>query len=915
MPPAQNQTHTSTSDGDRQKKRSTLNAAESSLSQLEAYFRTNLKNGLAPKDAAKRLAERDDDSLFQNQHPGISACIKPVLREPVMWLFLAVSLVALFFNRVGIGLLCLIMMVGYSVLCVILKYKALRIVTDMQAEEVPLSRVIRNRRLFRIRGDRLVPGDILLLRRGDLIPADGRLITTRRFCVMESTLNGDKRKRETLLLEKDANATDQAASYRHSPPHMVYAGGVVHRGYAKALVVAVSSKTHLGGLISKMPSPHPAASPAFLEDLRKILSKINLILAVSVIPLTALGILAKGNRYGFLDIFLSALLPAILSLTEHTLLLAGHHYTAAMLTSTEDPDRDSAVDIRVPETLETLEKMDHLILMGSAALHDGVPHPRYVATCGRAYPLDHPPVDEAAILFSEKMYLLSVGQADRLKKGLYGYLPTLEELSRRLCEWTSVDTEALLLRLNRAEAKGDAVEVLCNQCPPMTLYLVEDPRFAGECDASRSEEGLIPMKTAFPDFWQGFVEQAYEKGFRLQFLISESEVGRILEGAVILSVEGSRKTAGCIKDLEARGVRVLSFLRDHLREDVKILKDTSLRQNTAFVDLARHPDADFSELLDSDVRNFVNCTTEQVLDYMEAVRQKGGCVGVFSVESADRPILEAADIAFACLPIPLKDTLADDIPRVSGAAASLPDGQPDSDTSDDLSRRHAHVLLRRCGAHGGGVCGIRRALLASGQMALGLTMSFRFVLLSSILRILMLALPLMTGVACLQAPILLLSGFVMDALAVMCYTRCDLPEKNPSGSREGCMNPKVYVMRRKAEMILTAASCVVPYTISLVTRLTEGSARGDMAYFCALSLLWTQLTVYFAGYIPKRHYRGFWIGILMVCVCVATLAVALGSGLHILWCLLLPLAQSAVWLVGYMILRAVDTRRNHHVKK
>lgn len=903
MPPVQeNQAHKAKSRG-----RVRPDAARSSLTELTAHLDTDLKNGLSPKKAQERLESREDHSLFEPPTPKLWPCVKSALAEPVMWLILAVCVVAMFFNRVEIGLFSAVLLLLHGGLCVYLKYRSLRLHQKLQAYDIPLARVIRNGRLMRVRGDRLVPGDVILLRRGDVIPADARLITSQGLTVQEMSLNGDEKARESLLLSKDAKAIPEAFPRRHSPEHMVYAGGVVKKGQGRALVIAVASKTHLGGLVERVPESHPYYMPPYLEKLKKCLSTVNLILAVAVIPLTAIGILTKGGRYEFLDIFMSTLALSVLTLTEHTVMLGMYSYASVTAMADEDADRESTADIRTPQTLEKLCHMDHLILLGTAALHDGEWHPVYASTGGDSHAFDHGEAPPSVVALAEKLYLLSVGQTDRLKSGAYRDFPSLETAARYICEHVSPDTDSLLMRLERLDADGDAVKVKLRQQDSMTLYLTDDPDVISYCDIACSDAGDVPMEGEVSDNWRDAIKKALSQGMRVQILISEREDGRCAEGFVAFRVGLCRKTRGCIKGMEDVGIRVTSFLRDHIREDKKALSEAGLTDMAPSCDLSRLSGApDYEKLISNGVRSFVNATTREVLDYIEEIHRSGGCVGVLSVERVDLPILESADIAFTCTPLRLKQALSEDQPFMSGAQGAVADGTPDSATASDLCRRCAHVVVRRCGAYGGGVCGVRRARLAAGQLMRGLRLSLRFVLLSQVLRILLLILPLVSGTACLSAPVLLLSGLLVDALAMLCLSKCDMTESG-SAPMEAPPAEALGAPHRlfKAEWIMTAASAAIPFAIALVTRLLRGSLYGDMAYFCALSLLATQIMIFVTGHMPKRKRVGFFVLVLMICAYAGLLAVSLASGLHILWSLLLPLIQPMLWLIGYVILRKI----------
>lgn len=909
MPPIKDRpSHT---DGSAPKAKPRLDPATDSLEKLAGHFKTDLLSGLSPKTAEERLNKRTDESIFETPFPGLGTCIKPVLSEPVMWLLLAVCVVALFFNRTAIGLFSILLLAAHGCVCVVLNYQALRHEGHMQAYDVPVTRVIRNRRLLRVRGDRLVPGDVILLRRGDVISCDIRLISARHMVVAETTLHGDENARETIILDKNADVIPDVLPHYHSPENMVYAGAVVKKGQGRALVVSVASRTHLGGLVGHVNPSHPHELPPYVAALKKTLSAVNLALCVAVIPVTALGILTLRGRYEFLDVFMSALALSVLTLTEHTLSLFVSLYTQSSKDASEDKDADNSADIRSPVVNEALDHVDHLILMGSVALHDGINHPVQICTSGEMYRVGEAEADMSAKLFAEKLHLFAMGQAARTRGGAPAVIPHLDNVSNQICDWAEPDTEAILLRLERMEAEGNGVTVEIKGYPKTTLYLTDDPRVLSDCHVCRFDDTKAPMDQDNLNGWETAVNICCENGYRMAYLLSEANGEVCLEGFIAMAVEFCRKTKGCIKGLESEGILVTAFLRSHTPEDELTLADAGLLDSAAAVNMDMVGEAlNFSELVSAGTRAFVNCRTDDVLAYIQSVHAKGSSVGVVSTERVDLPLLDAADIAFTCSPSEWRALLLDGQPLVGGTAATRPDGDPDGQTSSDLCRRRADVVIRRCGAHGGGVCGIRRALLAAGQASRGIIMSLRFLLLSQVLRVLMLVLPLLTGAACLSAPTLLVSGFVVDLLAVICYMRCDIYD-DPAQKHTALPHPSIKGFWKyfKAELILGASLCAIPVILTLLTRILKGSAFGDLAFYLALSLLATQIAVFATGHKPKRRRRGFFVLVLMACIYVGFLSVALASGLQVMYCLVLPLAQPFLWLVGSAIINKVKKSR------
>lgn len=139
--------------------------------------------------------------------------------------------------------------------------------------------------------DELVPGDVIRLSAGDMVPADARIITARDLFVIESALTG-----ESEAVEKTAAAVegaDGSALPLSACKNIVSTGTSVQNGAAMALVVATGSDTYLGG-IAKMLNGRGEKS-AFdrgVSSVSMLLVRLMLVMAPAVFAINAA---TKGN--------------------------------------------------------------------------------------------------------------------------------------------------------------------------------------------------------------------------------------------------------------------------------------------------------------------------------------------------------------------------------------------------------------------------------------------------------------------------------------------------------------------------------------------------------------------------------------------------------------------------------------------
>ena len=107
--------------------------------------------------------------------------------------------------------------------------EAIRAIRSMLKTRV---RALRDGLTFEIDAEALVCGDVVTLQAGDLVPADVRVVASRRFDVDQSILTGESlpTAKDTATLQREVDVADRT--------NMAYAGTVVTRAWAQGLVVA-----------------------------------------------------------------------------------------------------------------------------------------------------------------------------------------------------------------------------------------------------------------------------------------------------------------------------------------------------------------------------------------------------------------------------------------------------------------------------------------------------------------------------------------------------------------------------------------------------------------------------------------------------------------------------------------------------
>lgn len=180
----------------------------------------------------------------------------------------------------------------------------------------PRANVIRDGERITVDGERLVPGDIVLLESGDKVPADLRLITAHGLSVQEAILTG-----ESVPVDKQTQAVtgDTALGDRIC---MTYSGTLVTSGQGKGVVVATGTSTEIGR-ISGLLSEVEALTTPLVTQMGVFAKWLTIFILVIAVILLAFGYFVA--HYDFTEMFMAVVglsvaaipegLPAVLTIT------------------------------------------------------------------------------------------------------------------------------------------------------------------------------------------------------------------------------------------------------------------------------------------------------------------------------------------------------------------------------------------------------------------------------------------------------------------------------------------------------------------------------------------------------------------------------------------------------------------------
>ena len=247
-------------------------------------------DGLTPADAAARLESTGPNALEEHAPPSVWKALWEAVTEPFVILLAVAGLGAVALGEVRDGLLVLAGLVPIVGADVVTTYRSERALEELRDAVAMRAHVLRGGTRREVPADEVVPGDVLLLAAGDVVPADARVLPGGSLLVDRSVLTGES------VPEHTRSDPDAAASPLAQRRAMVYAGTSVVGGRGSAISVATGRDTELGSIAGSLTADPRRRSPLQRELDRLV--RILLAVAIGLIVITVgLGFL-RGQPAG-----------------------------------------------------------------------------------------------------------------------------------------------------------------------------------------------------------------------------------------------------------------------------------------------------------------------------------------------------------------------------------------------------------------------------------------------------------------------------------------------------------------------------------------------------------------------------------------------------------------------------------------
>ncbi len=578
--------------------KSTMKAQDAKGISIDELFKklSSSEKGLSSSEAKSRLEQYGPNELLEKK-------VNPYLKflgyfwGPIPWMIEVALVISAAIGRWEDFVIIFSLLVLNGVVGFWQEHKAENAIELLKQKLAPNARVLRDGKWIQLPAKELVPGDVVRVRLGDIVPADMKLMDSGYLMVDESALTG-----ESLPVEKHASDVG-------------YSGSIIRQGETTALVVSTGMNTYFGktaGLVEK--------AEVKRSHFRKAIVKIGDYLILLAVTLAVIIFLVALFRHESLletlqftlVLTVAAIpvaLPAVLSVTMAigAIALAKREAIVSRLVAIEEM---AGVDVLCADKTGTITKNE--IDVAETAPSEGFKE-KDVMLFGTlaSREEDKDPIDNAIINKARTFQLL-------------------DEVSSKykVVEFSPFDPVSKRTEATVEDANGGHFKV-AKGAPQVILSLLADN------DAISSKVGQL-------------VDTFAAKGYRaLGVAKTDTQENWQFVGLLGLQDPPREDSAETIKTAETMGVNVKMVTGDHASIAKEISKQVNLGPNIAqassFLDRTNREAKSIVEKADG----FAQVFPEHKYHIVELLQADGHIVGMTGDGVNDAPALKKADVGIA----------------------------------------------------------------------------------------------------------------------------------------------------------------------------------------------------------------------------------------------------------------------------
>lgn len=650
---------------------------ERARAEVVRALRSDASLGLQPDDAAQRLAEHGRNELTERGGRSLARIVWEQVASVMIAILVVAGVLAAVLGRPYDTVAILAIVVLFVVLGVVQEHRAQKAIAALKQMAAPVVRVVRGGSVTERPAYELVPGDVVLLETGSVVPADVRVLESVNLRVQEAALTG-----ESEPVDKTVEPTAGAGRALGDRTTMAYLGTAVTFGRGRGVVVATGMQTELGHIAELIQDVKHGKTllQRRLDRLSLVLAGVAVAIAVGVV-LTGL---ARGEEAALIVLTAVSLavaivpegLPAVLTFT---LALGAQRMLRRKALVRRLPAVETLGSVTVIAsdktgtltqnrmTVTALRTVEGRVDLDDVLRADG-PDARL------RLPADRP--DVAALLAAAALCtdtsdaddtLSAVGDPTEtamvVAAARYGLMRSaIEARHPRVAELPFDSARKRMTTVHRLDRTDAALTSLAPGYAHLAVTKGAADALLARCDSAWTSTGLVPLDEPLSARLHQEVEQLTASGRRVLAITvrghdappsggDEDVESRLTFVGLVAMVDPPRAEARdavaiCIR----AGIRPMMITGDHPLTARAIAADLGISALDAPVVTGDDLDAMDADALRTAVRDvavFARVSPEHKLRIVEALQAQGEVVAMTGDGVNDAPALKKADIGVA----------------------------------------------------------------------------------------------------------------------------------------------------------------------------------------------------------------------------------------------------------------------------
>ncbi len=599
-----------------------------SASVQQALFKLNSsQTGLSGEEAENRLDKYGRNELAHSKEVGIWLDIFNRCKSPLVIQLLAIAIISVLLGEIKSAIIVSLMVLLSVGLSFVLDRRSNRAVEALGKRVQSHADILRDGKEIEVPISEIVPGDIILLHAGSIIPADLRIISAKDFFVSQSVLTG-----ESLPLEKKSDPHKIENGFVFELSNACFQGSNVLSGTARGIVVNTGVHTYFGSISERLTETRVKTSfDIGVQSFTYLMIRFMLLMVFAVFLINGIS---KGN---WIEALLFGVSVAVGLTPEMLPMIVTVNLAKGALTMSK-----KKVIVKHLSSIQNFGAIDTLCTDKTGTLtQDKVVLEKHVDITGKE--------SRDVLLYAYLNSFYQTGLRNLIDRAVISSIDLDVEPKCTLVDELPFDFQRRRMSV-AVEYEGDHV-LICKGAVE-EIYSV--------CSHYQIDDEVYPLIQMIHDDLYEEVEDLNNEGYRVlaiayrefprtktSFTIAD-EASMILLGYIAFFDPPKDSSHMAIASLQNVGVKVKILTGDNALVTAKVCKDVGLEIDRIVTgnELLNLSDSDFINVVE-EANVFAKLSPSQKEKVIHTLRQQGHVVGYLGDGINDSPALRASDVGIS----------------------------------------------------------------------------------------------------------------------------------------------------------------------------------------------------------------------------------------------------------------------------